>query len=514
MGLYFNSIKWKGIFAGSGLKDREFMQWVIAHPDIFEKFLFANQPNSNSFDFLYFLWSKEGKEFHPPLLNLALGAAVCLNILSQEECVARYNFYKNSFLAQKLFLQFSTLEPWEYILLLKDTESVAGGIETLAWGQAYLLEKKQHINEINAASKVCGLIPYRNINERGISIHSGLAFYDNKQTTLQIYTTYGGVCGAVSKAACGFLKSRGIPCYTIGQPGHCAFIWKRADGSWTIGNNIYGWAWSNGNPQLPWKGSTSIIKSISQFNGLEAKRSNLCMYLSEFLPNTNESIFFLEQAIEFYPSNYRAWKLWLSTQVKQASEIKKKDLAIKIRGNFKNDPFIVSDLIDSLVPFNWKNTSPYEIYALLLDENESPDSNSLYMKKIWDFVRVDIPELKLSYNEKNKNIFFKSWKTYYKDNNVSLKTKRQTCYVFQKILIGLTQNEKTYSNFIETYEEILNIWNNKELMRDADKFIRSQLNNNQPLSIRKKLIKFGMLLTETLEDMRGKKFYIEKNQKI
>ena len=46
-------------------------------------------------------------------------------------------------------------------------------------------------------------------NKQGVSVHAGGAFYDHKPVSLQIYVEYGGVCGAVSKGAAGFVKAKG-----------------------------------------------------------------------------------------------------------------------------------------------------------------------------------------------------------------------------------------------------------------------------------------------------------------
>lgn len=75
-------------------------------------------------------------------------------------------------------------------------------LEDLAWAQQFIEGK--NIKPEQAGGKFTGFIPYRKKNHRGISIHAGAAFYDNKPITLQLYTEYGGVCGAVSKGAAGF----------------------------------------------------------------------------------------------------------------------------------------------------------------------------------------------------------------------------------------------------------------------------------------------------------------------
>ena len=69
-----------------------------------------------------------------------------------------------------------------------------------------------------AGNKFMGFIPYRRKNLQGVSVHAGAAFYDHKPVTLKLYTEYGGVCGAVSKGAAGFLRAKGVPAWAIGQP--------------------------------------------------------------------------------------------------------------------------------------------------------------------------------------------------------------------------------------------------------------------------------------------------------
>ena len=223
------------------LKDKEYVLWLLNHPEVFEKLSFAKASGKDTLAVLRNIWLKEGKELSGVGLNMALGAALVSSSREPEACEARYDFYKKSFMEKKLFPQFLTLEPWEFGILFRGRES----IEELAWAQDYLADKKK-IQAGNAGYACCGLIPYRMKNKQGISVHVGGAFYDHKPVSLQIYVEYGGVCGAVSKGAAGFVKAKGIPSYTIGQPGHCAFVWKGIDGEWKIGNNIYGWVWSEG----------------------------------------------------------------------------------------------------------------------------------------------------------------------------------------------------------------------------------------------------------------------------
>lgn len=505
MGRYFASLKWKGTFVASEFKDPEFTRWLLSKPEIFEKLLFANRPNAQTLGIFYRIRAKENGQLPPPLLHLALGAALCADQFTPDECVARFDFYKNSFEKKALFPQFNTLEPWEAVLLLRETESVLGGLENLAWGQAHV-DSKKNITPNNIAARACGFTPYRDKNKEGISIHRGNAFYDNKPTTLKLYTEYGGVCGAVSKAACGYLKSKGIPCYTIGQPGHCAFVWKKPDGTWAIGNNIHGWNQSSGNAS-PWSGPSPLIRLVSQFTGEQSTRSNLCLYLANYIDNKNLAPLFLRRAIKENPNNYPAWKLVLPLLSAQTDEAGKKEIALTI-GEQVKDAYIVHDLIYTSIPFNWKQTDPYDICSLLLDEEETHDSRFIYTKQFRSLALKEITDLNKFYSEKGKTDFFESWKNC-GTSKPSLKTKRQTCSVLQKAMGSIAGKEKIYGQFLELYSQFLLEWKDKALMAEADPFIRSQLKIDQKPTIRAGLIKLGMQLAESTGNKKASQFYVE-----
>lgn len=121
------------------LKDKEFVKWLLDHPEVFEKLAFAKASGKNTLAVLRNIWVKEGKELSGVGLNMALGAALTSTSREPEECEARYDFYKKSFAEKKLFPQFITLEPWEFGILFRGRES----LEELAWAQDYLAGKRR-----------------------------------------------------------------------------------------------------------------------------------------------------------------------------------------------------------------------------------------------------------------------------------------------------------------------------------------------------------------------------------
>lgn len=52
---------------------------------------------------------------------------------------------------------------------------------------------------------------------------------------------YGGVCGAVSKFGASCCQAFGVAAMPVGQPGHCAMIWRAPGGRWRLENDCGGW---------------------------------------------------------------------------------------------------------------------------------------------------------------------------------------------------------------------------------------------------------------------------------
>lgn len=86
---------------------------------------------------------------------MALGAGLVANIFSPEECIAKFNFYRDSHHHAKCYPQAETLQPWEWAIVFRGKE----GFEDLAWAQQFIAGKK--IRPEKAGSRFPGFIPYR-----------------------------------------------------------------------------------------------------------------------------------------------------------------------------------------------------------------------------------------------------------------------------------------------------------------------------------------------------------------
>lgn len=198
IGQFFRYASQEKAFSTRELRDRTFTRWLVSHPEVFRKLAHAGYAQQSSLAILYRLWNSADRDLCGVDLNIALGACLIADVFTAEECIARYGFYHDSHHHGRCYPQADSLEPWEWAVVLRGKES----LEDLAWAQQFIEGK--NIKPEQAGGKFTGFIPYRKKNHRGISIHAGAAFYDNKPITLQLYTEYGGVCGAVSKGAAGF----------------------------------------------------------------------------------------------------------------------------------------------------------------------------------------------------------------------------------------------------------------------------------------------------------------------
>ena len=507
IGQFFRYASQEKTFPTRELRDRTFTRWLVSHPEVFRKLAHAGYAQQNSLAILYRLWNSADRDLCGVDLNIALGACLIADVFTAEECIAKYGFYHDSHHHGRCYPQADSLEPWEWAVVLRGKES----LEDLAWAQQFIEGK--NIKPEQAGGKFTGFIPYRKKNHRGISVHAGAAFYDNKPITLQLYTEYGGVCGAVSKGAAGFVKAKGIPSYTIGQPGHCAFVWKGIDGEWKIGNNIYGWVWSEGGSGGPWKGAVSTITELPRFWKKNAAASNLCYYLSLLAADPQKAGTLLKEALKRNASNYPAWQALTKRNAKR-SEKEKLVLLEQFKEAFSGNPTMWEYFLKKELGLDWKKANGYAVYPGLLAENESWDSVDAYMRNFCALARRDIPDMagKLSYEVKTKRIFFKNWLKFYQQNKVDRKVRVQTCAVLEKALPPLLTHEKTALQFLGFYGQILDLWKDKQLSARADACLTAWLKEADKAPVRKKVAEIGLKVATHLEDKRALVRYAEAQE--
>lgn len=490
--------------SSDALKDPKFVDWLFTCPDLFRDLAFANRGSWKTMDILRSIWKKEGGRLDGVLLNLAVGIALNANEYSEEELLAKYHFYKKSYVDGNLFVQFKTLKPWEMSIVTKTILNI-GKIDDMEWAQNYLAARPK-IKEGNIGQAACGLIPYRSKNKNGISVHAGGAFYDNNPISLKIYTEYGGVCGAVSKGASGFCRVKGIPAYPIGQPGHCAFIWKKPGNHWVIGNNVCGgWNWSNGNGPIPWKGPTACIQAIDHYLVIgQTEESNNAYYFAMLAQSPDLKDRLLEYALKKNRKNYPAWQELLD-QLKKKRGLPSEQLlaiALELNASFSEEPAVLEHLVNRhLAPSVKKILDPFQLLALMLNSAETEESHDIYLRNLWKQALKDIPELaqmKIAYDHKTSAYLFGKWTEFYRKNDriINSRVKMKTSAFLQNTIASLNAHRKTRSEIADFYLKFLAEWKDDRYISTALEFIDQNLKEITDQAILKDTLNMGVKLAE------------------
>ena len=495
IGQFFRYASQEKAFSTRELRDRTFTRWLVSHPEVFRKLAHAGYAQQSSLAILYRLWNSADRDLCGVDLNIALGACLIADVFTAEECIARYGFYHDSHHHGRCYPQADSLEPWEWAVVLRGKES----LEDLAWAQQFIEGK--NIKPEQAGGKFTGFIPYRKKNHRGISIHAGAAFYDNKPITLQLYTEYGGVCGAVSKGAAGFLRAKGVPAYPIGQPGHCAFIWKHPKGQWLIGNNIGGWNWANGGNKLPWKGPVQIISALCAFwQGPQARESSLMYDLSFYSRNPQHVELLLQEACRANPYNYPAWARYLGIKAGGAGDKKKLEYLIQFSKAMPHEHNLIDYVAGHVLKINPEKVNPYELYACGVSPDSTPEAEELFIRQFWKKLIADCPEVKLHavYKEGTTGNFLNLWLEKSKNVKWNSKMKSKTSKAFQQALLALTGKEKIFIKMMKSYRRFLIMWNDEKYMMQAHEFVQDHLKGITSDQVKKEMAgmgrKMGILL--------------------
>lgn len=140
--------------------------------------------------------------------------------------VTRYTFYRDAHVAGRLQSLFDNLKTWE----LRFVVATAWGDDSLAW----VLD---HIDvPLWRYTDACWMCEYRGASAFGDTIQ-GPDFYLPWRDVNPAENTYrhGGVCGGLSTFGCTVAQAHGVPAYTCGQPGHCAYAVRTARKKWEGG---------------------------------------------------------------------------------------------------------------------------------------------------------------------------------------------------------------------------------------------------------------------------------------
>ncbi len=226
--------------------------------------------------------------------------------------VRRYQYFRTAQASGLLFDSFSKAAAWE----LRFVVNSWARDEELSWVVAQTAAKNKSQEKIGEA---CWMVPYRGENAKGVSVQNGAEYYDHKPVTLELMHTVGGVCGAISKFGTAAAQAHGVPAMPVGQPGHCAFLWKKDPQTWRTGNDISGWPGSgeHGGIYIHWgdRGSYVLLMEEAYRDPARFLASEQARWLSLAAKDPAKSAALLEAAAKIQPLNGGAWLDLISTRV-------------------------------------------------------------------------------------------------------------------------------------------------------------------------------------------------------
>lgn len=216
----------------------------------------------------------------------------------------RYQYFKSAHSSGLLFDSFNQAAVWE----LRFVVNSWARDEELAWVVSAAAPKIKSQEKIGEA---CWMVPYRGENAKGVSVQNGPEYYDHKPVTMELMHTVGGVCGAISKFGTAAAQAHGIPAMPVGQPGHCAFLWKKDPQTWRTGNDISGWAGSteHGGTYIHWGDRGSYVLLMEQAHRDPARflASEQARWLAGATTDPAKSTALLQTAAKIQPLNGGAW---------------------------------------------------------------------------------------------------------------------------------------------------------------------------------------------------------------
>ncbi|MBR1871325.1 MAG: discoidin domain-containing protein, partial [Kiritimatiellae bacterium] len=184
--------------------------------------------------------------------------------------------------------------------------------------------QQRHLNQfVNLPMReyggTCWMIVYRLKNCFGDSVHG--PFYYKPWATAgewpkrKYSQIVGGVCGELSKFGSATANAHGLPSTTVGQPGHCAYSRRLANGKWELNYSVTGHSqmhlclWN----RHPWQYSVAIEKTYNceRETRLAAERLIALAQLAEEMKKDAKSVeAFYQYACAAHREHYGAFNAY------------------------------------------------------------------------------------------------------------------------------------------------------------------------------------------------------------
>ncbi len=223
LGAFLSDAEWMTLYAGAGQVPKNTAVGIRVLADIWAR-------DRRAADFRKFLNLATGVAAAwgagPTASRLQFGETLDPGV-GRCDPVWRYFFFKRSELDGLLHKGFSALRPWEI-------RFVAGN----AWGDSSLAWTQKNINlHPECYGSACWAAPYCGHSEFGDTVQGPLFYvgFPHEMSEAERTVRHGGVCGALSTTGATAASAHGIPAYTCGQPGHCAYAFRLTRGAWSGG---------------------------------------------------------------------------------------------------------------------------------------------------------------------------------------------------------------------------------------------------------------------------------------
>ncbi len=222
---------------------QQFMSAFVRDPEWQELYLGAGLVPHNTdvgVDVLFRIWLKhKGKVANKPLAvalasvwgggETAPNPALRRRDPNANNPVWRYEFFQKQAAQGRLHPNYKNLRPWELRFTV--------GIPAQDWDDRSFSWTANNINlPWDRYDWACWSAIYTDPSKFGDSVQSGeYGMPFGEESAAQSTQVNGGVCGAMSHLGCFAAMAHGIPSYTVGQPGHCAYAVRTERGKWVGG---------------------------------------------------------------------------------------------------------------------------------------------------------------------------------------------------------------------------------------------------------------------------------------
>lgn len=334
---------------------REFLAWLLNDRDALEAYLTAadlvtpKRDRTRGLEGWNAIWAADpASRTNGPWLRAA--AAIAVSFAESRgkngEDIApedRYRFFKSETSAGRILPYFLRAPAWELVLTVHGDSRPNDELE---W--ALDITPTNSRNQKAVGNVGHATMAYRLHNYRAESIH-GRDYYDDRRNSLQLQMEYGGVCGAISHQNSSIANAHGIPAFTVGQPGHCAYVYKSDDTTWSGGNFVSGWATTHDSHQQPFpfsRHSANVNALSAAFNHPGFLVSERLRWLSAALPPAGAAAA-LQRATKADPLHPVAWSDRIAAATAQTIEdpAKWREMAAGVIVSFTNFPVIMVELL-------------------------------------------------------------------------------------------------------------------------------------------------------------------------